>query len=208
MVIDPALLGAFALAVSALVISPGPDTALILRNAMVSGRRAGIATVAGAQAGLIVHTLLAVLGLSVVIVSVPALYRGIAVAGAAYLAWLGIMSFRAAPLQTGSGGAAIGTIRAAREAMITNLLNPKVVMLYLALMPNFIVPGRGAVPGQLALLGATLIAVNVLWQLPLALMANGIRAWLARPAIQRGVARSMGAVLLFFAAALLLEHLR
>jgi threonine/homoserine/homoserine lactone efflux protein len=76
------MLAAFVLAISAIVLSPGPDTMLILRYTMNGGQRVGLATVAGVQAGLAVHTTLAVLGLSLVIASSPTLFQAIAVAGA------------------------------------------------------------------------------------------------------------------------------
>ena len=98
MPVDGATVGAFALAAAAIVLSPGPDTMLILRYALTSGRPAGFAAVAGVQGGLMVHTLLAVAGVSALIASSPMLFKGLAVAGAGYLAWLGLLSFRAKAL--------------------------------------------------------------------------------------------------------------
>ena len=94
MPVEAATLGAFVIAVAAIVVSPGPDTMVILRYALASGRRAGFAAVAGVQLGLMVHTVLAVLGVSLIIASSPVLFKLVAVAGAAYLAWLGVQGFR------------------------------------------------------------------------------------------------------------------
>jgi len=206
--VDPATLLAFALAVLAIVLSPGPDTILILRYALTSGHTAGFAAVAGVQIGLMVHTLLAVVGISVIIASSPVLFRIVAIAGAAYLAWLGIQAFREGGLVTLDGARQpVSAAKACRDAILTNVLNPKVIMLFLALLPNFVVIGRGDVPAQLVMLSATLIVINVAWQAPMAWAANGIRRWLLRPRVQRTVSRVTGLILLMFAALLLYEHL-
>ena len=88
------VLGAFVVAVTAIVMSPGPDTMVILRHALTSGRKSGLAAVAGVQLGLMVHTALAVAGISLIIASSPVLFKSVALAGAAYLAWLGVESLR------------------------------------------------------------------------------------------------------------------
>jgi threonine/homoserine/homoserine lactone efflux protein len=206
--VEAATLGAFALAAAVIVVSPGPDTALILRNAIGQGRRAGAATVLGVQIGLVGHTIAAVAGLSLLIAAVPAALDAIALAGAAYLAWLGIASLRADPIPVGGSGGTGRLIACGRDAAMTNLLNPKVILLYLALMPGFVDPARGPVAPQLVTLAATLIVINVAWQLPLALAAGAMREPLLRPSVQRAVLRATGIVLLGFAVLLVVERLR
>ncbi|MCH8836149.1 MAG: LysE family translocator, partial [Proteobacteria bacterium] len=201
-------LGAFVIAVAAVVVSPGPDTMIILRYALASGRRAGFAAVAGVQLGLMVHTVLAVLGVSLIIASSPVLFKLVAVAGAAYLAWLGVLGFRgAAPFTPGGGRPSSDLARACRDGILTNLLNPKVILLFLALFPNFVDAGRDDVPAQLATLAVVLIVVNVIWQAPLAWAAEAIGRWLGRPGVGLWVSRITGGVLLAFAALLLYQHL-
>lgn len=204
--VDLAILGAYTLAAAAIVISPGPDTMLILRYTLTSGQRVGLATVAGVQLGLVVHTLAAVLGLSLLIVSMPALFRAIALAGAAYLGWLGIQSFRAGVLAMSDEGGRVGAAKAARDAMICNILNPKVIVLFLALMPGFLRPERGDVPAQLATLAAVLILVNVVWQVGLTAAAEAARRWLADARVQRAVSWVTGLILLAFAVLMVVEH--
>ncbi|MCK5546407.1 MAG: LysE family translocator, partial [Rhodospirillaceae bacterium] len=92
--VDISTFGAYLLTVSAVVLSPGPDTIIILRNTLSSGPRIGLVTVAGVQTGLVVHTLLAVLGISVLIASSPVLFKAVALAGAIYIAWIGVQGFR------------------------------------------------------------------------------------------------------------------
>ncbi len=134
MPVEPAILGAYVLAIAALVVSPGPDTIIILRYTLTSGRDVGLAAVTGVQLGLLVHITLAVAGISLLIASSAVLFKAVAVAGAAYLAWLGLHGFRGGGgLELGGGGAAVGKAKACRDAVLCNLLNPKVILLFLAL---------------------------------------------------------------------------
>ena len=207
MPVDLTTIAAFSVAVLAVVMSPGPDTVLILRYALGGGRRVGLAAVAGVQLGLMAHTVLAITGLSVLIASSPALFRAVAIAGAGYLAWLGWQGVRQqGALSLDGSRPAAGAGRALRDAMVTNILNPKVILLFLALYPNFIAAERGGVTAQLLTLSAVLIVINVLWQAPLAWLADAVRRWLMRPAVQRWVSQGTGGVLLLFAAAMLYEH--
>jgi threonine/homoserine/homoserine lactone efflux protein len=204
--VDPALLLGFSATSAAIVVSPGPDTLVILRHALAGGRGRGLAAVGGVQAGLLVHTALAALGISALIAASPVLFKGMAVAGAVYLAWLGLRSLAArGGIRVDSGSAPGSRWQAAREAMLTNLLNPKVLVLFFALYPNFIAPG-GPVAVQIGLLSAILIAINVAWQAGLALFADRARRWLARPAVDRVLNRGVGICLLVFAGLLLVEH--
>lgn len=179
---------------------------VILRHAIAGGQGAGLAAVGGVQAGLIVHSLLAALGISALIAASPLLLKILAVAGALYLAWLGVKSLRARGSVTHPGQPASGRPwRAVSEALLTNLLNPKVLVLFLALYPNFLVASR-PVGGQIALLSAILITINVAWQAPLAIFADRARRWLARPAVEKALGRGVGLALLAFAGLLLAEH--
>lgn len=211
MIVELSTLAAFVAAAGILVLTPGPDTILILRYTMNSGHRVGLATVMGVQLGLLVHTAAAVFGLSLVIASSPLLFKGIAVAGALYLAWLAIQSVRAGVMRfDGDGdiaGVGIGAGKALRDAVLCNVLNPKVILLFLALMPNFVVIQRDDVPAQLAVLGLVLILVNMVYQVPLTLAADAARRWLGSPAVQACINWGTGAVLLLFAGVMLYEHI-
>ena len=158
------------------------------------------------QLGLLGHTLLAVLGISVLIAATPWLFRSIAVAGALYLGWIGLQGFRGHTLRLDGPGQRVSVRRALRDAMLCNLLNPKVIVLFLALLPNFVDPSRGDVTAQLLFLAAVLVAINVAWQVPLAWAAVGVRRWLARPRVQLAVNAGTGAILVAFAGLMLWEH--
>lgn len=208
MPVEPATLAAFAVAAVALVISPGPDTLLILRYGLSGGQRAGFAAVAGVQLGLLVHTALAVAGISVLIASSPVLFKGLALAGAGYLAWLGIQGLRSTRgIVVGDRPRPVGTAKACRDAVVTNVLNPKVILLFLALFPNFLVLGRSDVTAQLWTLSAVLILINVLWQLPLVWATKLVRRWLGDERVQRAISRISGAILLLFAGLMLHQNL-
>ena len=206
--IDPTLLGGFIVAAVAIIVSPGPDTIVILRHALPGGRGTGLAAVSGVQLGLLVHTALAVVGISLLVASSPVLFLGLTVIGAVYLAWLGIQSLRGVSgLESETGAAPAGAARACREAALCNILNPKVILWFLALLPNFVNPEAGDVIAQLIALSALLIALNILWQAPMALAADGVRRWLGRPETMHAVNRVSGVVLLGMAALMLGQHL-
>ena len=206
--IDSTLLGGFIVAAVAIIVSPGPDTIVILRHALTGGRGTGLAAVSGVQLGLLVHTALAVVGISLLVASSPVLFRGLTVIGAVYLAWLGIQSLRGVGgLKVEIGAAPTGAARACREAALCNILNPKVILWFLALLPNFVNPEAGDVTTQLIALSALLIALNILWQAPMALAADGVRRWLGRPETMHAVNRVSGVILLGMAALMLGQHL-
>ena len=206
--IDPTLLGGFIVAAVAIIVSPGPDTIVILRHALTGGRGTGLAAVSGVQLGLLVHTALAVAGISLLVASSPVLFQGLTVMGAVSLAWLGIQSLRGVGgLEVETGPAPAGDARACREAALCNILNPKVILWFLALLPNFVNPEAGDVIAQLIALSALLIALNILWQTPMALAADGVRRWLGRPETMHAVNRVSGVILLGMAALMLGQHL-
>jgi len=207
MIIESATLLAFILTAGAIVLSPGPDTVLILRYSINSGRSVGLATVLGVQLGLVVHTLLAIFGISVIVASSPVMFKSVAVAGAAYLAWIGIQGFRGTTLKFDTNGSSITWKKAMFDAALCNLLNPKVIILFLALLPNFVDPDKGQITLQLILLSLVLVVINVVWQTPIAWAADAVRDWLSRPRVQKTVNASTGAFLLFFSAMMLWEHL-
>ncbi len=206
--VAPPQLGAFVLTAVAIVISPGPDTLLILRYALGAGPGAGLCAVAGVQLGLLVHTSLAAGGLSVLIASSPLLLTIVGLAGAGYLGWLGVASLKdVGPLALSGQAAPRDKRRALRDAALTNLFNPKVIVLFVALYPNFITLGRASVAAQLGVLSAVLIAINVSWQVALALAADAARRRLLRPGAQRALRLGSGAALLIFAGLMIAERL-
>ncbi len=208
MPIDPTVLIAFLIAASAIVISPGPDTVLIIRYTMTSGGRVGMATMAGVQLGLAIHTIAAAAGLSVIVAASPVLFKGVAIAGAAYIAFLGCQALRAGGGGLGltGDGPPVGIHKAWRDALMSNVFNPKVILLFLALMPGFVVVEKGNTAAQLAVLGAAYIAVNIVWQTALVAAAERMRRWLAAPSVAKGISVITGLILVALAAGMIWTH--
>lgn len=207
MPVDPAVLIAFLVAASAIVVSPGPDTVLIIRYTMTSGGRIGMVTMAGVQLGLAIHTIAAAAGLSIIVAASPVLFKGVAIAGAAYIAFLGCQALRAGGgLRLSGGGPPVGIHKAWRDAMTTNVFNPKVILLFLALMPGFVAVEKGNAAAQLAVLGAALIAINIVWQTALVAAAERMRRWLVTPSVARGISVVTGLILVALAAGIIWTH--
>ena len=206
--IDPATFGAFLLTAVVIVVAPGPDTMLILRYTMNGGRRTGVATVVGVQLGMAAHTIFAVAGLSLIVAKSPSLFRIVALGGAAYLAFLAVQALRAGMLKVDGDGARlkIPGWKAMRDAFVTNLLTPKVILLFIALFPNFVDARRDDVWLQLIVLGSVLIAINMMWLFPMVAFAGLMRNWLGTPAVQRGVNWATFVVFMGFAVLMVMEH--
>src|SRR6516162_2608024 len=135
--------GLFVAAGILLNLTPGQDTLYILGSSIANGRRIGVASALGICSGCVVHTLAAALGLSAILASSATAFTVVKLAGAAYLIYLGIRALTArAHVLSPTGGVASGSaITAFRQGVITNVLNPKVALFFLALLPQFIDPG-------------------------------------------------------------------
>ena len=207
--VDMATYGAFLLTASVIVLTPGPDTLIILRYTLSSGRDVGLATVLGVQFGLVGHTLLAIFGISVIVASTPWLFKAVALAGAAYIAWIGIQGFRKQGLLHvgATEKPPVGAKKAFVDAVFCNLLNPKVILLFLALFPNFVDNTRDDVPVQLIALSLGLIVINVLWQAPMAFAAEAVRRWLKNEKTYKLITHSTGVLLIAVAVMMVYENL-
>ncbi|WP_131743469.1 LysE family translocator [Actinomadura roseirufa] len=180
------------------VLSPGPNMIYLVSRTVTQGRRAGLISLAGVAAGFLVYLVAATAGLTTVFRLVPPLYTAIKLAGAAYLLWLAWQAVR-------PGG---GTVFAPRElppdpprrlftmGLVTNLLNPKIAVVYVSLLPQLIDPDRGHVPLQSLALGLAQIAVALTVNGLIVLGAGGVARFLAeRPGWQRAQRYLMGSVL-------------
>ena len=143
----------------------------------------------------------------------PVLFKAIAVAGALYLGWLGVQGLRAPILTLDGTQVAARTSPADRMSDLYGSgsrilgINPKVILLYLALLPSFVAPELGLPELQLAILGLTIIAINIVWQGFLVAAAGHMRRWLQSDAMQRAVSRATGAILIAFAVAMVWSNL-
>jgi threonine/homoserine/homoserine lactone efflux protein len=153
MPLDPQLFLAFLLAAWVLILTPGPDMLFVIGQTLAGGARRGWAALLGIVTGAMVHIALAVSGVAALIAASPALFDALRVAGALYLLWLAWGALRAA----WRGGArlqpAFPARAAFRDGFVTNLTNPKVILFFLAFLPQFVDPARGPAWLQMALLG-------------------------------------------------------
>jgi threonine/homoserine/homoserine lactone efflux protein len=189
---------AVALFALGLVLTPGPNMIYLVSRSVTQGRRAGLISLGGVAAGFLVYVAAATAGLTAVFALVPPLYTAIRLAGAGYLLWLAWQALR-------PGGAtafapkdlpADPPRRLFAMGLVTNLLNPKIAVLYVSLLPQFADPDRGRVAVQIMLLGATQVTVAVTVNALIVLGAGSIAAFLARrPGWQRVQRYLMGSVL-------------
>ncbi|WP_244458392.1 LysE family translocator [Roseomonas fluvialis] len=163
MPVDPSLLAGFLIACLVLVVTPGPDMAFVLGQTLSGGARRGWAATAGVYAGVGVHIVLAALGVAALVAANPALFTALRIAGALYLLWLGAQAIRAAwrgpAADSAAEPAAISLSAAFRQGFVTNLLNPKVGLFFLAFVPLFVDPGRSPAWVQMLILGPLLPAI-------------------------------------------------
>lgn len=164
------MVGAYAVTVFVLSITPGPDMLFIIANAVSGGRWAGLTAALGMSTGLAVHTAAAAFGLGAVLQAAPAVLEGVRVVGALFLVYLAVGAWRAGrePRRAATGDAAPPVPRQSLRkvyamATLTNLANPKIVLFYLAFLPQFLTDGPAAWPvtAQLLALGALFIAIGL-----------------------------------------------
>ena len=195
-----------------LVLSPGPDTVLVLSRTLATGRAAGLMTAVGTQTGNIIHALLAGLGVSGVILLLPFAFDVLKYLGAAYLVYLAIITWRApTSLEPRSDliAASADVMRYFRQGLTNNLANPKMIPFFIALFPQFVRPDQGAVALQSLMLGATLAALALVWLGTLVIVVGQFRAALAPSAGFLKLANRLAAVtFLGLACRLLLEQRR
>lgn len=189
--------GLFVAAGILLNLTPGQDTLYILGSSIANGRRIGIASALGIVSGCVVHTLAAALGLSAILASSATAFTVVKLAGAAYLIYLGIRTItaRARALSPTKGVAPGSVIAAFRQGIITNVLNPKVALFFLALLPQFIDHDSPAKVAAFIGLGLTFIATGTVWCLVLAVAASRVRGFFAdRPRALARLSQASGAL--------------
>lgn len=186
MIVEPGTLLLFAPAAFALNLTPGADMMFCLGQGLRGGPRAAMAANLGIGAGCLVHLVAAGLGLAALVAAYPPAFEAIRWAGVAYLVWIAVAMLRT-PLGSGEG-AAIRPGRAFRDAVVVNVLNPKVGLFVLAFLPQFTDPGRGPLLPQFLLLGSILIAGGLVVNGVVGAFAGGIGQRLARsPGLERGL---------------------
>ncbi|MBD0688994.1 LysE family translocator [Streptomyces sp. CBMA123] len=192
-------LWSFALVVGLLTLTPGLDTALILRTSAMGRRRQAWGVVLGIQTGTLIWGTLTSAGVTALLTASQVAYEVLRWAGAAYLVWMGVGMLRnrggaaAAEGEPAEGGFGHGW----RRGTLTNLLNPKVGVFYVAMLPQFIPAGAPHFAAGVALTCVHVVE-GVLWSTVLVGFARVLREWLRRPAARRLMDRVTGAVVVGF----------
>jgi threonine/homoserine/homoserine lactone efflux protein len=194
---------AYLIPITLLTITPGVDTLLIIRNTSRGGWRDGAVSSLGICSGLFVHAIVSALGISLVLLQSAWGFNALKLGGAGYLCWLGVVSLRSA-LRGGAvpglanGGQpprAFSAVRSFLEGFLSNVLNPKAIVFYMAFLPQFIDPAGSALRQSLFLAGVH-FTVAMVWQSLLAAMVGRAGNLLKRSGMRRALAGVTGAIIL------------
>lgn len=200
---------AFAAVAALLTITPGVDTMLVLRSTVTGGRRAGLLSSTGVVTGLACWAMTSAVGLTALLAASRLAFDVLRIAGACYLLWLGVRALwtarsgrrrTAEPVETRSSG-----LTAFRTGLTTNLLNPKVGVFYMSLLPQF-VPDGASVFWTSVLFAAIHAAESLLWLVLLVGAAAAARRTLSRPGVKRRLQQLTGAAFIAFGLRLAIEH--
>jgi threonine/homoserine/homoserine lactone efflux protein len=202
---------AFLLAGIALNLVPGQDTFYIIGRSLAQGRMAGIVSVMGIGAGCSIHIIAAALGIYAILALWPVAFTAVVVLGGLYLIWLGISIWRKRK-SASSGFVPVASHeslwRVYRQGLITNLLNPKVALFFLAFLPGFIDPASGYGALSFLFLGGTFMLTGTIWCLIVAVSASAFADTLrGNPKIQWGFDLFASLLFVGLGVAILLSHL-
>jgi threonine/homoserine/homoserine lactone efflux protein len=181
--ISSASLAGYALASFVLIVIPGPSVLFAVGRALAYGRRTALATVCGNAAGNYVVAACVAVGIGTLVSRSAAVFVVVKLAGALYLVWLGIQAFRRRGTLAGAFSAPAAPRsdqRAAREGFVVGLTNPKALILFGAVLPQFVDRAAGHVPVQMLLLSLVSIAIGLVSDSSWGLTASAVRAWFAR----------------------------
>lgn len=203
---------AFAGVAAVVILIPGPDMALVLRNGLAYGRRSALETAVGINAGLLVWALAAALGIAALLEASASAFTVLKLAGAAYLVVLGVRALREAwrgasppPGPDASGPHPRRVHSAIRQGFLSNVLNPKIALVFTTLIPQFVEPGDPVV-ARTILLAAIFIAMGLVWLTSYALLIAQAGGLLRRQVFRRALNAAVGTVLTAFGVRLALER--
>ena len=188
-----------------LIVVPGPDTAVVTKNALVDGRRGGMLSALGVSTGLVVWTLAASLGIAALLQASAVAFFALKVAGAVYLMWIGVQMLRgrdqpsnASGMRRGSGGKAL------RQGLLSDLGNPKIAVFFTSFLPQFVHGGAVFLP--LLVLGGIFAVLTLAWLAVYSIVIGNTSTLLRRPGVRKALDRVTGVVLIAFGVRLALER--
>ncbi len=193
---EPSVLWLFVITCAAAVVAPGPDTLLVLGNTFDGGRKRGFITALGVCSGFFVHITAAVLGLTAIVLTSAALFTLVKLGGAAYLIYLGIRAWRSDGMLSLKARTQATQLGFFAQGFLGNVLNPKVILFFMALIPQFVNTGAGNVTLQVVVFGAIDIGLSFVWFVSIILAANRIRLVLIkRTRVVKWIDRATGSLL-------------
>jgi threonine/homoserine/homoserine lactone efflux protein len=204
---------AFLIVAVLVIVTPGPDTALTIRNTLLGGRRAGVATAVGVAAGQTAWSVATAAGVATVLIASEPVFRATKLIGAAYLAFLGAQALYGAlrrrpasehAAELGPAAARLAPPLAARQGLISNLTNPKMAASFPALLPQF-APAGEATFLVLLLLGLTFALMTLAWLTGYAFAVTKAGDVLRRPRVRRVLEAATGVILVALAVRLAAE---
>ena len=188
-----------------LIVIPGPDTAVVTKNALLGGRRGGILTATGVTGGLLVWTLAASLGIATLLRASEVAFLAVKLVGALYLIWLGVQLLRGRDELNRSAGQGSGPrAKALRQGFLSDLSNPKIAVFFTSFLPQFVHGDAVFLP--LLLLGVLFALLTLAWLAFYALLVGTSTAFVNRPSVRRALDRITGGVLIAFGIRLALER--
>ncbi|WP_211224665.1 LysE family translocator [Oceanospirillum beijerinckii] len=199
----------FLVAITLLTMSPGVDTVVVIRNTLRGGRIDGLTTSFAICCGLFVHALVSAVGISFILLQSASLFALLKLVGAAYLIWLGFKSLRSAwgkglsamavntDAKNSLAGKGVSLTQSFREGFLSNVLNPKTIVFYMAFLPQFIQPHESVMLKSMFLAGVHFVIGN-LWQLLLILMVAKARQWLSSEKAMRWMDGVIGSIMMAF----------
>jgi RhtB (resistance to homoserine/threonine) family protein len=196
---------AFVGVVAVVVVVPGPDMALVLQNGLTRGRRAAVETAVGINAGLLVWAVAAALGIAALLHASAPAFTLLKLAGAAYLVWLGLRALVDAWRGSAEHRAPRRRTSPFRQGLLSNLLNPKIALVFTTLIPQFVDPDAPAVP-QTLLLASIFICMGLVWLTSYALLVARVAVLLKRSVVRRALNALTGTVLTALGVRLALER--
>jgi RhtB (resistance to homoserine/threonine) family protein len=192
------------------IIVPGPDTAVVTKNILLHGRRAGLGTSLGVSAGLAVWTLAAAVGVASLVRASAVAFTILKLIGAIYLVWLGIQSWRAAgspggQMETSTDRSPMSAVGGFRQGLFSDLANPKIGIFFTSLLPQFVNPGHAVLIPFLAL-GAVFVVMTAAWLAVYCALAARAAEALRRPKVKAVMDRVTGIVLIAIGLRVAAEH--
>jgi RhtB (resistance to homoserine/threonine) family protein len=194
-----------------LIVMPGPDTAVVTKNALLGGRRSGVFAAVGVAIGLTVWTIAAALGVAALLQASATAFLLLKVVGAIYLIWIGIQMLRARDLAAATTRVGHGidphTVRAKalRQGVLSDLSNPKIAIFFTSFLPQF-VHGDGPAFAALLFLGLVFAAITLLWLVAYGVAVGHASEQMRRPVLRKTLDRITGVVLIAFGVRLAFEE--